>query len=174
MNSTSPSTPPTVGAHPIGVKGAMLALLTAALWGGNPVAVSYSVDVLPPVAVAAIRFAMATAFMWCWCRASGVALRMQPEQWIPAIVAGVLMFVQIATFNWGVVWSNSSHSSMLINTAVFWVAAFEHFITRSDRLTARKLAGLLIAAAGVGTVLLNEDRTGATRDTVTLAGDLVL
>jgi drug/metabolite transporter (DMT)-like permease len=162
--------------QPIRVRGALLALLTAALWGGNPVAVSYSVDALPPVAVAAIRFAMATAFMWLWCRLEGGPLALQPGQRLPALVAGVLMFVQIASFNWGVVWSNSSHSSMLINTAIFWVAGFEHFVTGTDRMDTRKLLGLIIAAAGVIAVLwtTNPQSPAKSQDQVTLAGDLVL
>jgi drug/metabolite transporter (DMT)-like permease len=161
--------------RPVGLRSASLALLTAALWGANPVAVSYSVDALPPVAVAAIRFAMATAFMWLWCRAAGVPLQMRPDQWLPACVAGVLMFVQIASFNWGVMRSNSSHATMLINTAVFWVAGFEHFLG-TDRMTPRKLFGLAIAAAGVASVLLSTDFSGSATsiDTVTVAGDLVL
>src|SRR5689334_2087726 len=116
--------------RPMPLRAALLALLTAALWGANPVAVSFSVDALPPVAVAAIRFAMATAFMWVWCRVEGSSLRLREGQLIPCIVAGILMFIQIASFNVGVVASNSSHSTMLINTSVFWVAAFEHFVTR--------------------------------------------
>lgn len=162
--------------QPVGLRTALLALLTAALWGGNPVAVSYSVDSLPPVAVAAVRFAMAAIFMAVWCRVAHVPLRLQQGQFVPAFVAGVLMFVQIASFNWGVVYSNSSHSSTLINTAVFWVAAFEHFVTRTDRLTRRKSAGLVIAAAGVAIMLATTPQSSheSIRDKVTAVGDAVL
>ena len=44
-----------------------LTILIVALWGGNAVAVSFSVDTLPPVAVAGIRFDMGTAFMLVYC-----------------------------------------------------------------------------------------------------------
>jgi drug/metabolite transporter (DMT)-like permease len=162
--------------QPVTLRVALLALLTAALWGANPVAVSFSVDALPPVAVAAIRFAMATAFMWVWCRIEGSDLRLHRHQIIPALIAGVLMFVQISTFNFGVVLSNSSHSSMLINTSIFWVVALEHFVTRHDQLNGRKLLGLIIAALGVTTILLTGQNQAPTTgsDEVTLAGDLIL
>jgi drug/metabolite transporter (DMT)-like permease len=161
---------------PMTVRDGLLALWTAALWGANPVAVSYSVEALPPVAVAAIRFAMATVFMWFWCRLEGSELRLKAGQLMPSVVAGILMFVQITTFNLGVVLSNSSHSSMLINTSVFWVVVFEHFFTRTDRLTLRKVLGLATAATGVATVLIMTDTDNSPRsaDQVTLAGDLIL
>jgi drug/metabolite transporter (DMT)-like permease len=161
--------------RPVTLRVALLALLTAALWGANPVAVSFSIDALPPVAVAAIRFAMATVFMWVWCRIEGSQLRLRREQVVPALVAGVLMFVQISSFNFGVLLSNSSHSSMLINTSIFWVVTLEHFVTRQDQLNWRKILGLLIAALGVTTILLMDQRNPATTgDKVTVAGDLIL
>ena len=51
------------GRQPIGASSASLALLTSMLWGGTPVAIKYSQDVLPPLAVAAIHFALAALFM---------------------------------------------------------------------------------------------------------------
>ncbi|MEO8493904.1 MAG: DMT family transporter [Planctomycetota bacterium] len=165
--------------EPVSLKTASLALLTVALWGANPAAVSYSVDTLPPIAVAALRFAMAAVFMLFWCKVEGCGLWLRPGQRWPALVAGFLLFLQIATFNVGVTMSNSSHSSMMINTFVFWVVVIEHFITRADRLTARKLAGLFVAFGGVLLLLLRTEAATATasaalRDQPTLAGDAIL
>ncbi|MEX0818186.1 MAG: DMT family transporter, partial [Pirellulaceae bacterium] len=161
--------------EPVSVKTASLALLTVALWGANPAAVSYSVDTLPPIAVAAVRFAMATAFMLFWCHLEGCGLRLRVGQRQPAIIAGLLLFLQIATFNIGVTMSNSSHSSMMINTFVFWVVVIEHFITRADRMTARKLIGLFVAFGGVLLLLLRTEAASVTaRDQPTLVGDAIL
>jgi drug/metabolite transporter (DMT)-like permease len=153
--------------------------LTVALWGANPAAVSYSVDTLPPIAVAGLRFAMATVFMLFWCHVEGCGLRLRDGQRWPALVAGFLLFLQIATFNVGVTMSNSSHSSMMINTFVFWVVVIEHFITRADRLTARKLLGLFVAFGGVLLLLLRTDHASASEsatslDQPTLVGDAIL
>jgi drug/metabolite transporter (DMT)-like permease len=165
--------------EPVSLKTASLALLTVALWGANPVAVSFSVDTLPPIAVAALRFAMATVFMLFWCHVEGCGLRLREGQRQPALVAGFLLFVQIATFNVGMTMSNSSHSSMMINTFVFWVVLIEHFLTRADRLTTRKLLGLCMAFGGVLLLLLRTDTesasaASASRDQPTLVGDAIL
>jgi drug/metabolite transporter (DMT)-like permease len=165
--------------EPVSLRTASLALLTVALWGANPAAASFSLDTLPPLAVAAVRFAMATVFMLFWCHFEGCGLRLRVGQRRPAMIAGFLLFLQIGTFNIGVTMSNSSHSSMIINTFVLWVVVIEHFITRADHLTARKLAGLLIAFGGVLLLLLQADSLRAAGvegplDQPTLVGDAIL
>lgn len=163
----------------VGADSAALALLTSALWGGTPTAIKYSVETLPPLAVAGWRFALGALFMLAWCRAHGTELRLRPGQWWPSLAAGLLLFLQISLFNIGVKWSNASHGAMLINTYVLWVVALEHFVTRSDRLSARKTFGLIIAASGVMLALSAERSSqhtemATTTDAASLAGDLVL
>jgi drug/metabolite transporter (DMT)-like permease len=163
--------------HPLGPSAVALCLLTAALWGGTPVAISYSVDQLPPVAVAGVRFAMAAAFMLVWCRWEGSRLAVPAgRRWL-VLTGGGMLFFQIWFFNLGVAWSSSSHGSVLINTFVLWVVLIEHFVTAESRLTLPKAGGLASAAMG-GLILIflaqRPDGTAAARDEPTLAGDLVL
>lgn len=164
-------------AQPLGVRSVLLVLLTVTLWGGNAVAVSFSVDTLPPVAVAAVRFMMATAFMFIWCRVEGSDLRLSRSQIVPVLLAGFGLFLQIATFHVGVELSNSSHASMMLNTFVFWVVLLEHFITKHDRLTLLKVGGLMLAFGSVVILLLRSDNgqtSAAARDVPTLLGDSIL
>lgn len=164
----------------MGLAVSLLVLLTAALWGGTPVAVSYSLDELPVIAVAGMRFALAAGFMLFWCRLEGSGLRLHAGESVPAVVAGVMLFGQILLFTLGVHVSNSSHATLLVNTFIFWVALIEHFVTRNDLLTVRKTTGLLLATSGVVLVLWGtgelEFRLGTTGgpDAPSLTGDLFL
>ncbi len=163
--------------QPVGPSAALLAILTSALWGATPVAISFSVDSgLPPVAVAGLRFTLGALFMlvWCWCSRTPILL--QRGQVRLAVIAGVLLFVQISLFNMGVARSNSSHGTMHINTFIFWVVAIEHFVTKTDRISTRKLLGLVTAAIGVAVVLLATTETpeNASGDQPSLSGDLLL
>ena len=179
LRPVAPADPPSSdGIQPLGPAAIALCLLTAALWGGTPVAISFSVDQLPPVAVAGIRFAMAAAFMLAWCRWEGSRMAIPAGQRWLAAAGGGLLFFQIWFFNLGIAWSNSSHGSVLINTFVLWVVAIEHFVTSESRLTATKATGLLSAAAGGLILIVAADRSvasaGSAVDEPTLAGDLVL
>lgn len=152
-----------------------LTLLTVALWGGNPVATRFTVEELPPITVAGLRFLMAAVVMlvWCWCE--GISFRLTPRQVVPITVAGGLLFLQITTFTIGAAWTSSSHASLYINTFVFWVVGIEHFITRGDRLTGGKLGGLLLAALGVCVLFLQSSSTPAQQpDAPSVAGDALL
>jgi drug/metabolite transporter (DMT)-like permease len=163
--------------RPIGIRAVTLALFITVLWAGNPVAVRYSVDTLPPIYVAGVRFSLATILMFFWCRAEGTKLRLTTGQGLPCLLAGCGMFLQIATFNVGVTMSNSSHATMLINTYVFWVLIIEHVMVRSSRWQLRKFVGVALAAIGVVLVVTRSGGStidASTSDIPTLRGDLIL
>lgn len=160
----APFTPTTIG----------LTLLTVLLWGGNPVATLYSVDALPPVTVAGLRFLMATGVMFVWCLVEGISFRVTKEQWRPILVAGSLLFLQITSFTFGTAWTSSSHASLFVNTFVFWVVGLEHFVTKTDRLTSLRTAGLCLAAIGVLALLWEGEAPVEQRDPPSLAGDVLL
>ena len=139
-------------------------------------ATRYSVDALPPITVSGLRFLMATGVMLVWCRLERVSFRLRPEQWRPVIIAGVLLYLQISLFSIGTQWTSTSHSSLFINTFVFWVVGLEHFLLKSVRLTASKTAGLLLAGGAVLILLWHTGRAAAPtqRDMPYLSGDLIL
>ena len=164
-------------AQPVGPTSASLTLLTAALWGGTTVAMSYGLESVEPVAMAAMRFGIGCLFLLLWCRWERTPLRLTWREFPIALSAGGILFVQIWLFNVGVQLSNSSHGAMLINTFVFWVVLIEHFVTKNDRLTTNKTVGLILAAAGVFLILWIGDPapTDARRpDDPSLLGDVVL
>ena len=52
----------------------VIALLIHVLWGGNPVAVKYSLLVFPPLWTAFFRFAIAIVCVGMWAKLVGVAI----------------------------------------------------------------------------------------------------
>lgn len=157
-------------------------MLTVVLWAGTPVAVRFSTERLPPVTVAGLRFAMAALFMAGWAASHGVRVWLRPSEMVRPLIGGVLLFAQIGLFTVGIHISNASHGSIFINTFVFWLVAIEHFILRSDRLTWRRMAGLILAAASVGLILIttapaspdNSESPALTGDLMLLASALIL
>jgi drug/metabolite transporter (DMT)-like permease len=134
----------------------------------------YATDALPPITVAGLRFLLATLVMLVWCLWERVSFRVRPGQWRPIIIAGTLLYLQIATFTVGTAWTSSSHASLFVNTFVFWVVGMEHFLTKTDRLSPRRGAGLLLAAVGVFALLLTTAKPAVQSDPPSLAGDAML
>lgn len=177
-SSTITESPPTAAsaARPLTWRSVALVLLTVALWGGNPVATRYSTDALPPITVSGLRFFLATLVMIAWCWIERVPFRLRSDQLTPVLVAGVLLFTQISLFTIGNGMTSSSHTSLYINTFVFWVVLLDHFLLMSDRLTIKKFYGLLLAGCAVLILLWHTGRFAepTQHDPPTLAGDAVL
>ena len=157
--------------EPLSGKSLAILLTTVMLWGANSVAVSFSVDSLPPVAVAGVRFAMGTVVLFFWCLFERTSFRVSKLELWMSFVTGFLLFAQISTFNIGVKLSNSTHGAMLVNTFIFFVAAIEHLMG-TDRLNGRRTFGLVIAAAGVLLVMQTRGENAELR--AFLIGDLLL
>lgn len=163
------------GHQPLGPVSAGLALLTVVLWGGTAVSNQFAVDVYPPQFVGGVRFALASVFMIVWCWISKAPFWLHGKQWGICMLLGALMFVQIATFNYGTSISSASHSTILVNSYIFWVTAYESFIARTIRLRWEQVGGLLLSATAVVLLIVSLSE-GSTQgmDQATLKGDLIL
>lgn len=145
---------------PITLPAACLATLCAAFWGGLAVAIRYTQDDLPPMATAGLRFAIASLFMAAWARLGGASLALRPGDFRVVAIAGVILFVQIGTFHWGLTRTNSAHASVLIGSHPVIVALLAHFLLVGDRLTWIKLSGLTLATVGLVLVVLGDQLPG--------------
>ncbi|MCA9216694.1 MAG: DMT family transporter [Planctomycetales bacterium] len=157
--------------QPLSAASTAILVAVVMLWGANSVAVNYSVDSLPPVAVAGLRFAMGTFVLFFWCLIERTSFRITRQEAWMSLDTGCFLFTQISTFNIGVKLSNSTHGAMLVNTFVFFVAAIEHF-AGADRLNARRMIGLVLAAVGV--VLVMQTRETDSHPEDFLRGDALL
>lgn len=166
-DSTQPITPTT----------AALATLCAVLWGGLAVAVRFTQDDIPPLATAGLRFGIATALLAATVGWQGGSLKIYRRQFAAVLPVGLLLFLQIGSFHFGMARTNSAHGSVLIGSYPVFVALVAHFALHDDRVSPAKLMGLLVAFAGLLAVVASGQavRTAETPvDTVTLTGDAII
>lgn len=160
------------GLRPLDIRGASLALLLAALWGGNPVAVKIGLADAPPLRLAWMRFVLGAiailGYAWATRRAGMVSVTR--EEWRPILSLGLLFTVQIALMNIGISLTTAAHGAVLVNSYAVHTVVLAHFFIPGDRMTAAKLGGVLIAYAGI-VLLFARDFSLAHG---TLLGDLVV
>ena len=132
----------------------VIALLIHVLWGGNPVAVKFSLLVFPPLWTAFFRFAIAIVCVGIWAKLSGIPIWPARHEWRPLMLIGVLFTVQIASMNFGFDLTTGSMGAVLIATNPIFAAMFAHFLLAGDKLTVVKGFGLLVAFAGTALVLM--------------------
>ena len=131
------------------LRAAALALLLAALWGANPVAIKIGLVDAPPLRLAWMRFVLGGLLNFAWGGWTGAlaTLRVERHEWRPLAVLGVLFTIQIGLLNIGTNLTTASRSTVLLNAYTVHTVVLAHFQIPGDRLTARKLLGTLIAYA---------------------------
>jgi len=132
----------------------LVSIVIHSLWGGNPVAVKFSLVAFPPLTTAFLRFAIGIACIALWAHWRGVRLLPERGEWRSLWIAALLFAVQIASMNIGFDHTSGAMGSVLIATNPLFAVMFAHFIIAGDRMTSAKALGLLFAMAGTSLALL--------------------
>jgi drug/metabolite transporter (DMT)-like permease len=161
-----------VSQAPIDLRGAALALLVSLLWGANPVAIKVGLEDAPPFRLAALRFLLGGAVIFIWARLTGrlQSFRIEPWEWRPLAVLGLLLCLQIGSMNYATSLTSAAHVAIILNLYAVHTVVLGHFLLPNDRLTLRKLAGVLIAYAGIVVLFARQPAVGPS----TLVGDVLV
>ncbi len=159
-------------ANDLDLRGAALALLLSALWGGNPVAIKIGLLDAPPFRLGWMRFLLGgvSILAWVWWSGALADFRIGRRERLPLAFLGLLFTAQVGCLNLGTQLTSASHSAVLLNAYAVHTVVLAHFMVPGDRLTARKLSGVLAAYAGI--VLLFVRQLGA--GGATLLGDVIV
>jgi drug/metabolite transporter (DMT)-like permease len=147
-------------------------VLVSILWGANPVVIKLGLEDAPPIRLAWMRFLVGGVVIGLWASATGrfAGFRVEPTEWRPLVFLGLLFTLQIGSMNVGTSLTSAAHSAILLNLYAVHTVVLAHFLIPGDRLTFRKLAGVLVAYAGI--VLLFARQIG--RGAPTLLGDAIM
>ena len=132
----------------------LVSIVLHSLWGGNPVAVKFGLLVFPPMWSAFIRFVIGIVCIAAWGAFRGIPMWPKKGEWRLLIMLGFVFVIQMATLNIGFDLTKSSIAAILISTNPLFAAFAAHFVIVDDRLSVRKVIGLIIAFIGVAIVLL--------------------
>ena len=128
---------------------AILAAL-AVLWGGAFVFIGVTVRHVDPLTYVWLRLAIAAAAMWIFLAWKGQGLGLPKQLWggifLLALLNNALPF---ALFGWGQTHIASGLASILNATTPIWGVVVAHFFTADERMSPRKVAGVLVGFGGV-------------------------
>lgn len=139
-------------------------------WGFNQVAIKVGNTGFNPLAIAVFRAALASLLVALWCRYRGIALFTRDGTLGPGLIAGVLFGAEFALIFLGLDYTSAARGALMVNTMPFFVAAGAHLVL-GERLTAMKLAGMVLAFFGVVLVFLDHL---SLPDPRALAGDALM
>ena len=99
-------------------KSALAISFIHSLWGGNPVAVKFGLQVFPPLWSGFLRFTIAIFCILIWAWIKGIPMKLKCEEVKPFSLLGLLFFIQIWLMNAGFNVSSGAISSVLIFASV--------------------------------------------------------
>ncbi|MBN1883366.1 MAG: DMT family transporter [Deltaproteobacteria bacterium] len=156
--------------EPMNARGAALAVLFCLLFGSNALPIKIALIWMPPIALAAVRFTISALVIYAYSRIVGINIVVQKGGWRHMCVVGAIFGAQFSLLYIGLNNTTVSHGAILMNLQPFYVAIFAHFFLTDDRLTPRKIIGILLAFVGV-VFLFSRSETGGSQ---TLVGDAVM
>ena len=120
------------------------------VWGGSFFFVEVALAALPPITIVMARMTIGACCLWAIVLALRPAMPKDRRTWRDLLVMGVLNntlpFCLIVS---GQVWISGGLASVFNATTPLFGVIAAHFVTRDERLTANRLAGVLIGLAGV-------------------------
>ena len=137
-------------------------LACCVFWGFQQVLVKATLAEVPPVLQAAIRFAGATALLWLWCQARGIALFERDGTLGAGLLAGVLFCAEFVCIYVGLQYTTASRLTIFLYTAPFWVALLLPLCVKTERLGVMQWAGLFLAFVAVAYALQDGLQTAST------------
>lgn len=149
---------------------ALLAIFLCMLFGANPVALKISLTGIGVFTTAALRFSIAAVVLTVWARATGKPLAITRKQLGQMTFLAILFFLQISVFYVGQNKTTASHGVLIGNILPFVVMIMAHYLLPDDRITPRKVIGLILGFFGVFLLFLDSLKMTAEA----LTGDLLL
>ena len=130
-------------------------LVTLALiWGGAFFFIGVAVEHVRPLTYVWLRLGIAAAAMWLVLRWKGQSLGLPREAWRSILLLAFLNnALPFSLFGWGQTHIASGLASILNATTPIWGVVVAHLFTHDERMTPRKIAGVLLGVGGVALMI---------------------
>jgi drug/metabolite transporter (DMT)-like permease len=128
--------------------------ILALIWGGAFFFIGVAVRHVQPLTYVWLRLTIAAAAMWTYVHFRGEKLGLPRSAWGSILLLALLNnALPFTLFGWGQTHIASGLASILNATTPIWGVVVAHFLTSDERMTARKVAGVLLGFGGVATMI---------------------
>lgn len=132
----------------------LLLLALSVLWGGSFFFVGVAVKQLPPLTIVTLRVALAALALLAVVRLLGRRMPREAAAWRAFFGMGLLNnVIPFCLIVWGQTQIASGLASILNATTPLFAAVVAHVMTRDEKMTRNKLAGVLFGLAGVAVMV---------------------
>ncbi len=131
-----------------------LLITLSLLWGGSFFFAEVALEALPPLSVVFARVAIGALALLVLVRAAGLRLPREPRLWRAFFVMGALNnLIPFSLIVWGQTAITGGLAAILNATTPLFTVVLAHLLTRDERTTPAKLAGVAIGFLGVAVMI---------------------
>ncbi len=146
----------TPSSRDLSLPAAFFTVFLCMLFGANAVAIKISLAGLGPFTTATIRFSISSLAISLWAWATGRPFAFRRDKIADMLFVAVLFTAQLSLFYVGLSKTNASRGTLIANLQPFFTLFLAHLFIPSDRITARKLIGILMGFSGIAFVFLEK------------------
>jgi drug/metabolite transporter (DMT)-like permease len=129
-------------------------LVLALIWGGAFLFIGIAVRHVPPLTYVWLRVTIAAAALWIYVKARGDRIGLPRQVWGSIFLLAVLNnALPFTLFGWSQTHIASGLASILNATTPIWGVVVAHVLTKDERMSAGKVAGVLLGFGGVATMI---------------------
>lgn len=126
----------------------------ALIWGAAFLFISVAVHEVEPLTYVWLRLTMAAGAMWLFLWWRGESAGLPRHVWGSILVLALFNnAIPFVLFGWGQTHIASGLASILNATTPIWGVLVAHVFTHDERMTPRKIAGVLLGFGGVATMI---------------------
>jgi drug/metabolite transporter (DMT)-like permease len=139
---------------------ATIFVILCLIWGSTWLAIKVGLDGSPPFLGAGFRFTIASGFLFLLCAVFARAGFSFKRKWPMVLLAGISMYpLPYGLVYWGSQYVESGMAAVLFAIMPFIVALLAYLIIGTERLTAAKMAGMVVGFGGI--ILIFADNLNA-------------
>ncbi|MBA3012489.1 MAG: DMT family transporter [Proteobacteria bacterium] len=152
------------------LRASFYAIFLCMLFGGNAVAIKFSLSGVGAFTAAGLRFGISAFVIYIWATFKKQPLRINKKQAMQLFILSQFFIMQSTFLYLGLTKTTASHGVLIINLLPFFVMVMAHFFIPGDHITLKKVLGLICGFLGV--VLIFFDNHGLSHDLI--IGDLMI
>ncbi|MCC5915531.1 MAG: DMT family transporter [Balneolaceae bacterium] len=148
-------------------------LLISVIWALNFTVIKASLSEIDPYSFNAMRFILASSFIWLIVASRGEWFRVPVSDWLPLLVLGLggnLLYQWL--FIVGIDLTFAANAAVMLGTIPIWVAVASHFL-KIEMMNRLKSIGVIFAFLGVVLIIFSGGGT-AGFGSDTFRGDIVI
>ena len=132
----------------------LLLLVLAVIWGAAFFFIGVAVRHVPPLTYVWLRLTIGSAALWSYMVLKREPLALPRQVWGSILLLAILNnALPFALFGWSQTHIASGLASILNATTPIWGVLVAHFLTHDERMSPRKVAGVLLGFGGVAAMI---------------------